>query len=122
MIEKSKLSAEVFSRFLDRLMAGISQSIILILDGHPIHKSGIVAEKVRSYKGRLRLYLLPPYSPELNPSEEVWREVKSHRLGRAGVFSFADMKLEVKSAMHHLAHRPDMIRAFFRSKSTIYAA
>ncbi len=122
MIEKRKLSAEVFCRFLDRLMAGISQSIILILDGHPIHKSGTVAEKVRSYRGRLRLYLLPPYSPELNPSEEVWREVKSNRVGRAGIFSFADMQLEAKSAMHHLARRPDKIRAFFRTKSTIYAA
>ena len=87
-----------------------------------MHKSGKVAAKVRSYEGRLRLYLLPPYSPELNPSEEVWREVKSHRVGRAGVFSFADMKLEARSAMHHLAHRPDKIRAFFHTKSTSYAA
>ena len=122
MIEKRKLTAEVFCRFLDRLMAGVSYSIILILDGHPIHKSVTVAEKVRSYKGRLRLELLPPYSPELNPSEEVWREVKTHRVGRAGVFSLESMKMEVKSAMHHLAHRPDKIRAFFRSKTTFYAA
>jgi transposase len=122
MIEKSKLNAEVVCGFLERLMEGSLQPIFLILDGHPMHKSGKVAAKVRSYEGRLRLYLLPPYSPELNPSEEVWREVKSHRVGRAGVFSFADMKSEAQSAMHHLAHRPDKIRAFFHSKSTSYAA
>jgi transposase len=122
MIEKTKLNAEIVCRFLERLMQGSPQAIFLILDGHPMHKSGKVAAKVRSYEGRLRLYLLPPYSPELNPSEEVWREVKSHRVGRAGVFSFADMKLEARSAMHHLAHRPDKIRAFFHTKSTSYAA
>jgi transposase len=122
MIEKSKLNAGVVCRFLGRLMEGSTQPIFLILDGHPMHMSGKVAAKVRSYKGRLRLYLLPPYSPELNPTEEVWREVKSHRVGRSGVFSFADMKLEARSAMHHLVHRPDKIRAFFHTKSTCYAA
>ena len=122
MIEKGKLKAEVVCRFLDRLMEGSLQPIFLVLDGHPMHKSRKLAAKVRSYKGRLRLYRLPPYSPELNPSEEVWREVKSHRVGRAGVFSFANMKLEAQSAMHHLAHRPDKIRAFFHTKSTSYAA
>jgi transposase len=122
MIENNKLNAEVVCCFLERLMEGNTQPIFLILDGHPIHKSGKVAAKVRGYEGRLRLFLLPPYSPELNPSEEVWREVKSHRVGRAGVFTFADMKLEARSAMHHLAHRPDKVRAFFYSKSTSYAA
>jgi len=122
MIEKGKLKAEVVCRFLDRLMEGSLQPIFLVLDGHPMHKSRKLAAKVRSYKGRLRLYRLPPYSPELNPSEEVWREVKSHRVGRAGVFSFANMKLEAQSAMHHLAHRPDKIQAFFHTKSTSYAA
>ena len=122
MLEKGKLSAEVVCRFLERLMEGSPRPIFLILDGHPMHKSGKVAAKVRIFDGRLRLYLLPPYSPELNPTEEVWREVKSHRVGRAGVFSFEDMKLEARSAMHHLVHRPDKIRAFFYSKSTSYAA
>ena len=92
MIEKSRLNGEVICRFLDRLMVGSSKPIFLIWDGHPNHKSTTVAEKVRSYKGKLRVYLLPGYSPELNPGEGVWREVKSHWVGRAGVFTFADMK------------------------------
>ena len=121
MIEKGKLNAGVVCRFLERLMEGSSHPIFLILDGHPMHKSGRVSKTVRSFEGRLRLSLLPPYSPELNPSEGVWREVKAHRFGRAGVFTFEDMKVEARSAMHHLAHRPDKIRAFFRSKSTSYA-
>lgn len=68
------------------------------------------------------MYLLPPYSPELNPDEGVWREVKSHCLGRAGVFSLADMKSGALGALHHLAHRPEKIKAFFRTQTTLYAA
>ena len=92
MIEKKGLNADVICRFLDRLMAGSETPVFLIWDGHPVHKSNKVTEKVRSYKGKLRLYLLPSYSPKLNPGEGVWREAKSHRLGRAGIFSFAEMK------------------------------
>jgi transposase len=122
MIEKGGVNGEVMCRFLDRLMFGSSKPVFLIWDGHPTHKSREVAEKVRSYKGRLRVYLLPGYSPELNPGEGVWREVKSHRLGRAGVFTFAEMKSKALGALRHLARRPDKIRSLFRTPSTRYAA
>jgi transposase len=122
MIQKGGVNAEVVCRFLDRLMVGSSRPVFLIWDGHPTHKSTEVAEKVRSYKGKLRVYLLPGYSPELNPGEGVWREVKSHRLGRAGVFTFADMKSKALGALRHLTHRPDKIRKLFRTPSTLYAA
>jgi len=122
MIEESGLNAEVVCRFLDRLMAGSSKPVFLIWDGHPIHKSRKVAETVRGYEGKLRLYLLPGYSPELNPDEGVWREVKSHRVGRAGVFTLADMKSKALGALRHLARRPDKIRSLFCGASTRYAA
>jgi transposase len=122
MLEERGLNADVVCRFLDRLMAGSSKPVFLIWDGHPMHKSRKVAETVRRYKGKLRVYVLPGYSPELNPDEGVWREVKAHRLGRAGIFTFADMKSKALGALRHLARRPDKIRSLFRSKTTLYAA
>ena len=122
MIEAKGLNADVMCRFLDRLMAGQKRRVFLILDGHPIHKSARLARKVTGFDGRLRLFLLPPYSPELNPDEGVWREVKGHRLGRAGIFGFADLKSKALGALRHLARRPDKVRALFRTHTTIYAA
>src|SRR5512139_2016408 len=54
MIEKGGLNAGVICRFLDRLMAGNPKAVFLILDGHPMHKSGKVTEKVKEFKGKLR--------------------------------------------------------------------
>jgi len=122
MIEKGAVNGEVMCRFLDRLMVGSSKPVFLIWDGHPTHKSREVAAKVRSYKGQLRVFLLPGYSPELNPGEGVWREVKAHRLGRAGVFTFADMTSKALGALRHLARRPDKIRKLFCTPTTSYAA
>ena len=122
MLEKQGLNAEVICRFLDRLMAGTKAPVFLIWDGHPMHKSKKVTEKVASYGGMLRLYLLPSYSPELNPGEGVWREVKAHRLGRAGIFSFADMQSRALGALRSLLKRPDVICGFFHTPSTLYAS
>jgi transposase len=122
MIESKGLNAGVICRFLDRLMTGSKRGVYLILDGHPVHKSAQVARKVASFNGRLRLFLLPPYSPELNPDEGVWREVKGHRLGRAGILGFADLKSKALGALRHMARRPDKIRALFRATTTLYAA
>jgi transposase len=122
MLEKGGLNANVVCRFLERLMAGSSRPVFLILDGHPMHKSLKVAHVVERYEGKLRIYLLPGYSPELNPDESVWREVKAHRLGRAGVFTFADMKSKALGALRHLVRRPDKIRGFFHTKTRLYAA
>ncbi len=122
MIEKGALNAGAVCRFLERLMAGSTKPVFLIWDGHPMHKSSKVAHVVKRYEGKLRLYLLPGYSPELNPGEGVWLEVKAHRLGRAGVFSLADMKSKALGALRHLVRRPDKIRGFFHTKTTLYAA
>jgi transposase len=122
MIEKGGLNSGVICRFLDRLMVGARKAVFLILDGHPMHKSREVTAKVESYGGKLRLYFLPPYSPELNPDEGVWRNVKANRVGRAGVFSFADMESRTLGALRHLACRPDKIRVMFHTNTTYYAA
>ncbi|MBI5428383.1 MAG: IS630 family transposase [Nitrospinae bacterium] len=122
MIEPKTVTALVFCRFLDRLMAGSRYPVFLILDGHPLHKSQNVQQKVKRYKGRLRLYYLPPYSPELNPDEGVWREVKVNHVGRAGINGFAHLKSKTLGALRRLSRRPDKIRALFKSETTRYAA
>jgi transposase len=50
--------------------------VFLVLDGHPIHRSREVAERVSVQSGRLRLVFLPPYCPELNPVEYLNNAVK----------------------------------------------
>jgi transposase len=122
MLEKGKFNNEVCCRFLDRLMVGVRRSIFLILDRHPVHISKEVADKVRSYEGKLRIHFLPPYSPDRNPDEGVWQEVKAHHIGRAGIFDMADLEYKAMRAMRHMSHRPDKIRALFHKETTKYAA
>lgn len=72
MTVEGRMNAGKFIDFLKRLMIGIDQPIFLIVDGHPSHRAKKVFEFIRKTNGMLRLYFLPPYSPELNPDELVW--------------------------------------------------
>ena len=55
--------------------------VFLIWDGHPIHNSLKVKKCIESFDGQLKVFILPLYSPELNPAEQVWNNVKSHCVG-----------------------------------------
>lgn len=51
-----------------------SEYIILVVDNASIHKS----TKVRKYceESNIILVYLPPYCPDLNPIEKIWKKVK----------------------------------------------
>lgn len=62
---------------------------------------------------RLRLFFLPPYSPELNPDEWVWKNVKHDRVGRVSITSADDLKHRALAALHRLQNLPHLVRGFF---------
>ena len=85
MLTEERVNAGVFIVFLKRLIHGAEQPIFLVLDGHPVHRSKAVRSFVESTDGKLKIFLLPGYSPELNPDELVWHYLKRHRLAKAMV-------------------------------------
>ncbi|WP_425551873.1 transposase [Fodinicola feengrottensis] len=62
------LNPEVSIEFLTNLVRGSRRLVFLILDQHSAHISKMTIEYVNSTNGKLRLFFLPSYSPELNPS------------------------------------------------------
>ena len=66
-------TTKTFIDFAKRLLHDTDGPVYLIVDGHPTHRAKAVKEFVASTRGRLKLFLLPGYSPELNPDEWVWR-------------------------------------------------
>jgi len=120
--EEGGVNAEVFIEFLRRLMIGSKNSIFLIVDRGPAHIAKKTKAFVASLGGRLRLFYLPPYSPDRNPDELVWKHLKADTVGRASIVSFGDFKYKVRSSMLCLQRSPAKIRAFFQKPSLRYAA
>lgn len=120
--EKGGVNAGVFIEFLRRLMVGSKNKIFLIVDRGPAHVAKKTKAFVASVADRLRLFYLPPYSPDTNPDELVWKHLKADTVGRASITSLRDFKHKVRSAMLSLQRTPSKIRAFFQKPSLRYAA
>lgn len=115
-----KMNAEVFISYCRSILHDDGGIVFLILDGHPVHRSRAVKEFAASTKGKLRLFFLPPYSPELNPDEWVWKNVKHDRVGKTAITSFDDLRRKAESAMLRLQRLPELVRAFFRDPCLRY--
>ena len=121
MVHPGSVTATVMCDFLKRLMHNTQHPVFLIWDGHPTHKSKKVRECVESYDGKLEVYVLPSYSPELNPTEQVWRSVKNHGVGRKSVFGPDQLISAVSSCLRRLQKIPKIVLAFFKHPECNYA-
>ena len=121
MTYTGKMKAPLFCEFLKRLIHNAPGTIFLILDGHPVHRSSRVKKFVEATKGKLRLFSLPPYSPELNPDELVWNNVKG-KVGRSSIKGPDDFQEKVRHHLKSLQRTPEKIRNFFNEPNLRYAA
>ena len=55
--------------------ANKDQKIAIVMDGAGWHKS-----KKLVIPANIRIIILPPYSPELNPVEKLWQYIKDHTI------------------------------------------
>ena len=121
MLTKGRVTAAVFIDFLKRLLVGAETPIFVIADGHPTHRAKSVARYVAAQDGALALFFLPPYSPELNPDELVWSDLKAHGTGRRLITSPEQLRRTIVSHLRQLQKLPGLVRSFFRAPTTRYA-
>jgi transposase len=122
MVVKGRVASPQFIEFIKRLIQGTKRMIFLIVDGHPAHKSRKVANYVETIKERFRLFFLPPYSPELNPDERVWNDLKNNAVGRQAISSPEQLHGAVVSHLRCIQKSPDRVRGYFNNETTKYAA
>ena len=73
--------------------------LIVVLDNASFHRSLEVQEAIPElWKRRIYLYYLPPYSPELNPIERVFRTIKHHDLPERTYPTLARLTTAVEAA------------------------
>jgi len=98
MAVQGSATATVFADFLRRRISGLKQKILSIVDGHPIHKAKLVKQLVADNKASIELFLLPPYSPGLNPDQPVWGNVNA-RVARSAPMTKDELVVECKQCL-----------------------
>ena len=105
MVVDGRMTAVRFIEFLKRLLHNQTCPIYLIVDQHSTHRARAVQDFVQSTNGRLRLFFLPPYSPELNPDELVWNHLKTHGVRKRLLQTPAELRRYVLSHLRSLHRR-----------------
>lgn len=113
MLVDGTTDAQVFLRFLKQLMMGARKPIFLVLDNHSIHRAKMVRDYVQSTNGKLELHYIPPYSPQLNPDEQVWKNVKE-RVAKKLPRDKHELRSLLTQALERLQAMPEIVRGFFR--------
>jgi len=71
-----KFNGETYVKFLTQLLAHFTRPVMLIEDGAPYHNAKVVTAFQKAHAHRLTLHRLPPFSPDKNPIEKLWKNTK----------------------------------------------
>jgi len=113
-----KMNSKKFIQFLKKLHKDSGTPILVITDNAKYHHSKETQRYINGEK-EVMLEFIPPYSPELNPDEQVWNHLKL-QLGKIAIFGKEEMKSGVLSIMRSMQKKKDLIQSFFRLKDTKY--
>jgi transposase len=122
MVVKGRVKAAQFIEFIKRLLHGVPQRVFLIVDGHPVHKAKMVSRFIETVKDRFQMFLLPPYSPELNPDERVWNDLKNNSIGQQVITNPQQLHRAVISHLRFIQKSPQRVRSYYHCETTKYAA
>jgi transposase len=95
---------QVFLNVLARKFA--RRDILLVLDGAPNHRCGDLA-----VPDNVRLLYLPPYSPELNPKENVWDEIREKIFKNYALKSMDAVHAKLDEAILYVKRNPKLIQS-----------
>lgn len=119
-VHETGIRQEEYLEFCKMLVADVGRPVFLIMDNSQVHRAIVLKEYAAQSNGMLTLFFLPPYSPELNPDEWVWKNVKHDHLGRASVKSERELAESASTALARLKALPAKIRAFFSDPALRY--
>ena len=105
------------TRYLDNLWADCLDSILGIWDNAPSH----TAKTVKNYlekqgdNPRIKMINLPPYSPELNPIEQLWAYLK-RKLANQFFKNTKELRAAVTDILEQIKNDKELIKSFFKHK------
>ena len=122
LVFAGRFTAAVLLVFLARLLACRPGKVYVILDGHPSHRAKKVLAWAAAQTDRIRVVLLPLYSPELNPAEYLNHDVKANaqRDGRAR--DQEELAEKVRGYLRSTQQARGIVKGYFKAKHVSYAA
>ncbi|WP_441652441.1 IS630 family transposase, partial [Enterococcus faecium] len=105
--EEGAYDAAAFLRFLERTLREYpTGKIVMVLDNALIHHAKLIQSFLEENARRLALIFLPPYSPQLNLMEGVWKWLKESVINNVFFDHVQKIKQSVRGFLADVNERP----------------
>jgi transposase len=102
--------------FVRQLLRSLRGPVMVLWDGGTMHKGEAIRQLQQDFP-RLSLERLPPYAPELNPVEMLWKHLKYDALVNYAPEGIADLHTAALAALQAAQASPERLAEFFRVSS-----
>lgn len=119
---RGRFVTKVYLDYLKRLAKQAPRKPFVITDGHPVHKAAAVKRWLEANTDRIRQFLLPAYSPQLNPDEYLNQDVKSNAVGRRRARHADELVENVRGYLRGTQRQSQIVRNYFHAEPVRYAA
>jgi transposase len=101
------VDADIMSLFLKQVSERyVDEHVVMILDQAGWHK----ARRLKK-PPNITLYWLPPYSPELNPVEHLWDDIREKWFHNRLFASIEGVEDQLVGALAYLSGSPSLVRS-----------
>jgi transposase len=109
-MEATACNAISFQDFLQYVVKENPQKhIVMVLDNARIHHAKLLKPFLRKNSQRLTLIFLPPYSPNLNLLERIWKWLKESVISNRFHSSKEEIRASVVSFLEYIAQCPEKV-------------
>jgi len=105
-----RFTSETYCAFLGQVLAQTERPIVLIQDGARYHTAAKTKEFIAAQGERLVVYQLPTYSPDYNPIEHLWRNVKRSKTHNRYFPTFEALMEAVDDGLDYFEQHPEAVK------------
>jgi len=110
-----RLNSETYTAFLQDVLSKVKGPIILIQDGAKYHTSAFCKAFFKLNQHRLLVVQLPAYSPDYNPIEQLWKNIKEKGIHMVYFPTFEALTQKVQEMMGLFENAQEDVLRLFQS-------
>jgi len=108
--QTERFTAATYCAFLKTVLAATDQPLMAIQDGAKYHTAADTKEFIAAHAARLSVYQLPAYSPDYNPIERLWKNMKKRPTHNRYVPEFDLVCASVEEGLAYFQAHPAQVK------------
>lgn len=105
-----RFNSATYQAFLEKVLSETQQYLIIIQDGAKYHTSKAMHKFFAAHRDRISVYQLPSYSPDYNPIEYLWKNIRRRATHNKYFEKFDRLIWSVDEALAYYANHPDEVK------------